>query len=600
MPTAKVIAVVLVGVVVFKFYGWEEPDPLLVHTAQGTVRGIKEYSEKGNPFFSYYSIPYAKPPVGELRLQDPVEADPWEGIWNGTSQPEPCFQISLVKLKMGTMTDEDVFGSEDCLYLNVFTPMASVEGRLPVMVFLHGGGSFWGSARLYPPYTLLNQRVVLVVPQYRLGTVGFLSTEDSIMPGNLGVKDQSLALRWVQRNIHVFGGDPDRVTLFGESAGASNTHLHVLSPKSAGLFSRAILQSGTALCPFAVTEGHRKMAIDWAQRLGCPDTSDSRQILSCLQRVDIRKLTIVPTQTFVWFLLPAVLLPRVDGDFLPSDPATLISEARHSKVDLITGINDHDGSFITHVLFHNENMLAQLRDNLTEIGPISLLLYEDKQTSLTIASRIFDHYLGGASVDVAHSDDVTEFVEMLYTVSASSLWSSPEPLAESVGFHHQPSLSVHTPVFGVPNDLSARLHARNTNPDRNTYIFQLMHRGQHSISDLLNVQVGKHWVSHADDLIYLFSGGPLYPQALLEHPEDLRLRDIMTSLWVNFATTGNPTPDDSLGFTWETATEDNLHYLSLTPTPSMHQDSRRQVRKFFGSLPTKQNQILKQHLKEDL
>ena len=155
-----------------------------------------------------------------------------------------CYQLSVV----GGFH----VGQEDCLFLNVYTPVAS-EGLLPVMVYLHGGGfvAGEGSSTMYGPHFFMDEGVLLVTVQYRLGIFGFLSTGQEEAPGNLGLWDQREALVWVKDNIAAFGGDPDRVTLFGESAGSMAVNFHLVSPQSRGLFHGAILQSGTDLGPGA-------------------------------------------------------------------------------------------------------------------------------------------------------------------------------------------------------------------------------------------------------------------------------------------------------------------------------------------------------------
>nr|XP_053634423.1 venom carboxylesterase-6-like [Cherax quadricarinatus] len=174
--------------------------------------------------------------------------------------------------------------------------------KLPVMVWIHGGGFYSGGASEYLPHVLLNHDVVLVVIQYRLGVFGFLSTEDSVIPGNFGLKDQTLALQWVQRNIHKFGGDKTKVTIFGESAGGASVHFQMLSPKSEGLFSRVIMQSGSALSPWATGFKFRETAEEIGQTMGCPDSQDSQALLDCLQKVDGRRLSSLFQDYFVSYL----------------------------------------------------------------------------------------------------------------------------------------------------------------------------------------------------------------------------------------------------------------------------------------------------------
>ena len=204
---------------------------------------------------TFLGIPFAKPPVGPLRFAPPEAPEPWSGVRDGTSQPAICPQnvtMNMEGLKELKLTLPPVSMSEDCLYLNIYTPAHAQEGsNLPVMVWIHGGALTVGMASMYDGSVLAaTEDVVVVAIQYRLGVLGFFSTGDEHARGNWGFLDQVAALRWVQQNIAHFGGNPDRVTIFGESAGGISVSSHVVSPMSKGLFHRAIMESGVALLPF--------------------------------------------------------------------------------------------------------------------------------------------------------------------------------------------------------------------------------------------------------------------------------------------------------------------------------------------------------------
>ncbi|XP_069988974.1 juvenile hormone esterase [Penaeus vannamei] len=538
----------------------------VVAVAGGRVAGATETSTKGREFHAYYGVPFARPPLGELRLKDPVTAESWEGVRDGSKKPSPCLLVPFGATVMGiTLTPEELHGDEDCLYLNVFMPKRDEPAeRLPVMVWIHGGGFFAGGAHEYLPHVLMNHDIVLVVVQYRLGILGFLSTEDEVMPGNFGMKDQVMALHWVQENIHSFGGDADRVTIFGESAGGASVHLHMLSPMSKGLFSGVIMQSGSALAPWAHREEFRSVAEEVSRSVGCGKGLGSQGILACLQQKDGRKLAASFQDFLKWFILPLVTAPRVDGDFLPDDPARLMRDGDVHRVNLMAGITRDDGAIVTQPLIFREDQLDVLRENFSVVGPISMMepMVPDP---IEFCTRIYQHYLGDLTFDLDRMEDLTR----LYTDY----------------------------TFGIPHDLTTLTHARV--PGVATYRYELKHRAELSFGDFCETDKGRHWIPHADDLFYLFAGGPLLaPDHLAGRPsdlrrqDDLRLRDIITTLWTNFAATGNPTPDDALGFKWEAATEDDLRYLALTPSPAMEADQRQEVRDFHASLPTKMNQIL--------
>lgn len=229
-------------------------EQVLVKTKLGGIQGQVETainSEKR--YAAFTSVPYAKPPVGNLRFKDPQMASAWQGTLEATGKSPQCPQLGLDPQKL-TQNPEDLEGQEDCLYLNVYMPLDSkgqkFDKKLPVMVWIHGGAYVKGNNfGLYGPDYFMadsDNPVILVAMNYRLGILGFLSLGDEVISGNMGLKDQSLALQWVQDNIEGFGGDAQKVTIFGESAGGGSVMAHVLSPWSSGLFAKAIIQSPSA------------------------------------------------------------------------------------------------------------------------------------------------------------------------------------------------------------------------------------------------------------------------------------------------------------------------------------------------------------------
>ncbi|XP_076059226.1 esterase E4-like isoform X3 [Oratosquilla oratoria] len=529
---------------------------------QGQLEGLEETSTKGRPFFSFRGIPFAEPPVGELRFKDPVSSGRWNGVYEAKAFRQPCMQLDMFPLLQGR---HEIIGSEDCLYLNVYTPQIPVQktwtvgqptGGLPVMVFIHGGGFTCGTSLDYEPYVFLNEDVVLVTIHYRLGVFGFLSTEDSVIPGNFGLKDQKEALLWVQRNIASFGGDPLKVTLFGESAGASSAHWQMLSPKTVGLFSKAILMSGSALAPWGAGDAFLDVARFLGSIFNCTVDEGSEVLLECLQSLDAREFTPSYTAYLSWFLNPMLLGPRVDNDYLPDYAEVLIKHGNHPKIDIMTGITEHEGAILTHPIYTHEYLRSALSLNFPAVAPVALEFGEGDIAPLNQTVKIFDRYLGGNEISQETADNLTKLFGDRY--------------------------------FNIPHDLSALYNLRNA-PTKKTFLYELKHRGQHSLGDIYDIEVGKNWTSHSDDLFYLFEGGVFMP---LEKEEDLQLRDLMVSMWTNFAKSGDPTPGDDLGFKWEPAEESSLRHLVLQPKPIMEDDTRKEIRDFWFSLPTRQNIIL--------
>ncbi|XP_049955853.1 esterase FE4-like [Schistocerca serialis cubense] len=308
-----------------------------IQTSLGSLRGQAEQSVSGQTMYTFKGVPYAEPPVGTLRFQPPVAKQPWDGVRDALAAGSMCVQLD-------TAADR---GQEDCLFLNVYTPELPAETTTlrPVMVFIHGGGFVNGAGITYGPDYFVEAGVVIVTINYRLGPLGFLSTEDLVVPGNMGMKDQVQALRWVQQNIAVFGGDPNSVTIFGQSAGGASVHYLVLSPLAKGLFHKAIAESGAALNPWAFARNTRDRAYRLAQSFGYSGSNNTTEIVQFLLTVDAYQLVSNPYAAlpmedimgiFQMVFVPSVE-PQHDGAFLTAEPTELLSQGLYNDVPYMTG-----------------------------------------------------------------------------------------------------------------------------------------------------------------------------------------------------------------------------------------------------------------------
>ncbi|KAK1884361.1 Bile salt-activated lipase [Dissostichus eleginoides] len=250
-------------------------------------------------------------------------------------------------------------GSTDCLYLNIWVPHnGSVSSDMPVMVWISGGAFMIGSSMglqilehsQFSGQELADRGNVIVVSiGYRVGSLGFLSTGEPELAGNYGLLDQQAAIAWVHRNIRKFGGDPDNITIFGNSAGGASVSLQTLSPHNKGLFKRAIAQSGVAVSPWTINKNPRLYAVEVALKVNC---STDERMASCLKEIDPAVLTLAgsfnlsssASEPIVYHL---ELSPVIDGDFLPDDPSKLFHNA--ADIDLIAGVNDMDGHLFTSI-----------------------------------------------------------------------------------------------------------------------------------------------------------------------------------------------------------------------------------------------------------
>ncbi len=285
---------------------------------------------------AFLGIPFAKPPTGDLRWAAPEPADAWEHVRDAKALSVRCPQPPS--------SDRLNVASEDCLYLNVWTPPET--GKLaPVMVWIHGGGNVNGSATewVYDGGNLAREfGVVLVTVNYRLGVFGFFapaadSGESIAIAGNQGLWDQQRALRWVKDNIEVFGGDRGSVTIFGESAGSTDVCMHMASPHSRGLFHRAISQSGGCTTLRGGLESARRATAALGTRIGC---GEGEGALACLREKSIVELVDAAAVGGGFNVI-------VDGDFMPEQPRALFDRGEIADVPYMLGSTTDEGSYWT-------------------------------------------------------------------------------------------------------------------------------------------------------------------------------------------------------------------------------------------------------------
>ena len=307
----------------------------------GPVSGVE-----ANGVISFKGIPYAAPPVGKLRWRVPQPVKPWAAMLDARAFGPACMQA------------DDLAKSEDCLTLNVWRPATTSNAPLPVMVWIHGGALVHGNTAQYPADALAAQGVVVVSMNYRMGRLGFfahpaLTRESPGDPsGNYGYLDQLAALQWVQRNIALFGGDPKKVTLFGELAGGGSVMAHMVSRLSRGLFQRAILQSPgvptarQAVLPLTLFNEAEHRAIAYARSLGIE--GDDARALTALRALPPEKLVDGASADDVLAGLstgkpvPGISGAILDGWFLTRSPEAALAARPREMVPVMVGSNDRD------------------------------------------------------------------------------------------------------------------------------------------------------------------------------------------------------------------------------------------------------------------
>jgi len=341
---------------------------LVVQTASGPVEGFED-----DGVFSYRGIPYAAPPAGDLRWKPPTDPAPWTGTLAAIEKPNVCPQEAFGGLPVPGFSP-----SEDCLYLNVDSPIGG--SALPVMVWIHGGAFTLGEG-LQTDGGTTGDRIaretgtVVVSMNYRLGQFGFLAHSELTAEspdgasGNYGLMDQTAALEWVQENIEAFGGDPDNVTIFGESAGAFSVCSHLASAKSAGLFARAILQSGSCERPWPTLEDAESQGDAFAEALGC----DSQQeALTCMRAKSADEVlaALPPAPNFGFNPTDEPTGswgPVLDGSFFTEQPSDSFTSGNFNRVPTILGFTREEARLFTWLGSFADPPLVVTEDNYEEL-----------------------------------------------------------------------------------------------------------------------------------------------------------------------------------------------------------------------------------------
>ncbi|XP_063786767.1 neuroligin-2 isoform X2 [Pseudophryne corroboree] len=488
----------------------------VVSTNYGKLRGVKKdlNNEILGPVVQYLGVPYATPPIGERRFQPPEAPASWTETRNATMFAPVCPQnlhgmLPGIMLPLWFTENMDVVAgyvqnqSEDCLYLNVYVPLEDDirdSGKKPVMLFIHGGSYMEGTGNMFDGSVLAAYgNVIVVTMNYRLGVLGFMSTGDQAAKGNYGLLDQIQALRWLEENIGHFGGDPERITIFGSGAGASCVSLLILSHHSEGLFQKAIAQSGTAISSWSVNYEPLKYTRLLAAKVGC-DYPDNLQMANCLRRKPYRDLVdqdIQPARYHIAFG------PVVDGDVVPDDPEILMEQGEFLNYDILMGVNQGEG-------------LKFVEDTLENEDGISASYFD-----FTVSNFVDNLYGYPEGKDV-----LRETIKFMYTDWADR---------DNGDMRRKTLLALFTDHQWVaPAVATARFHAEYESP---VYFYAFYHRCQ--------AEGRPEWgeAAHGDEVPYVF-GVPmvgatdLFPCNFSKN--DVMLSAVVMTYWTNFAKTGDP------------------------------------------------------------
>nr|XP_003471978.2 pyrethroid hydrolase Ces2e-like [Cavia porcellus] len=465
-------------------------------THTGQVRGSLVHVNDSNVgVYIFLGIPFAKPPVGLLRFAPPESPEPWNGVRDGTSYPAKCLQNDIMNsgaLMLFTQNLRAIPVSEDCLYLNIYTPAyANKSSNLPVMVWIHGGALVTGMASEFDGSKLVaSENVIVVTIQYRLGVLGFFSTGDQHATGNWGYLDQVAALRWVQQNIFHFGGNPDCVTIFGQSAGGTSVSSLVVSPLSRGLFRGAIMESGTAVAPSLLTNSSKAVTEKVASLSGCGQI-DSDALVSCLREKSKEEMLAIIKN---FDIIAAV----VDGVFLPRHPQELLASADFRPVPSIIGANNDEYGWLLPMMQRSPGL--QDMDRATLKAVLQTMSAEMNLPS-KFGDLVMEEYMG----------------------------DNEDPQTLKIQFHEM----IGDFIFVIP----ALQVARFQRSHGTVYFYEF----QYPPSFFKNIRPSYVKADHGDEISFIFGSSMMLSEDNFTEEEKLLSRRMM-KYWANFAKNGSGLP----------------------------------------------------------
>ncbi|VVC39595.1 Carboxylesterase type B, conserved site,Carboxylesterase, type B,Alpha/Beta hydrolase fold [Cinara cedri] len=507
-------------------------------------------TEDPEGYYAYKGIRYAEPPTGRLRFQRPVLIR-LSGEVDATKYGAPCPQPSF--------NGSGIIGNEDCLFLNVYTPLKKANNsNLPVLIWIHGGGFYSGSSLQYGPAHIVKNNIIVVTIQYRLGSLGWLTSHLKDLPGNVGLFDMRAAIKWVKEYISYFNGDPERIVLSGQGSGASAATLLTMSDFTKGMISGVFAMSGGPLSAFAVDHEPKKTFMNMTTLLGC-DQNGPIEVIRCLQMLSIQKVISSDSKFQSTKLLKEGFLtglgsllnvgPAVegnnDGRFLPfillDSPLRLLKKNKLPTIPMLTGVNKMEtkseilGKFRFEVL----DKLKKVPEYVNKVFPHNVIITNTglfKNGSVNNALKtIFENKdylklvtstLGNGAQEIRKvMQGTTDALFNLPAFFTSHLWSKRSN-AYFYSFEHKSNVKSPGKWF-LPN----MLDVPNTNLAKNDAF------------DSNDVEESGE-PSHGDDLIYLYDvrtieGKPI-PGTELKDKKDIEMRNNFTSLVAEFVRNGKP------------------------------------------------------------
>ncbi|XP_017767946.1 PREDICTED: venom carboxylesterase-6-like [Nicrophorus vespilloides] len=486
-----------------------------IEIKDGKIRGrVGKTESRKKMFYGFRGLRYGEIPS---RFEAAKPPRPWKGVYDATEDRASCIQIPE--------SESGAPESEDCLYINVYTPKLLESGNetlLPVMFWIHGGAQMNGDStyNYFGPDYFMEDDVVIVSLNFRIGVFGFLSTGDSVCPGNNGLKDIVLGMRWTQDNIRFFGGDPKRVTLFGESAGGAMAMYLAQSPltRGKGYFSKVIAQSGNTLCPWSFQRNPRDVANRIAMATFCGlFMFDSSLMMNCLKTVDVNVLKIAGLGVFLGdsgFLIGILNGLAFAPNIEPYSPTAAVTEKSYEL------LSRGDIPNIPYIMGYNSEEALIVADNLTLLRP--LLLQADAAPAILVPTDMHASFFDSV-LNIA-----TQIRNFYFDFAPITLNSN----AKIIRY-----LSDH--LFDRPTRESVSLISKRAP----VYYYRFSYFGKLGLFASSIEGLGK--VQHSAELTYMWRTNTksFNNTDLSSFPKmDKLVRARLLKLWTNFARTGNPTP----------------------------------------------------------
>uniref|UniRef100_A0AC34R8Q3 Carboxylic ester hydrolase n=1 Tax=Panagrolaimus sp. JU765 TaxID=591449 RepID=A0AC34R8Q3_9BILA len=498
-----------------------------------TVIGVDYTTPDGNHANAFFGMPYAEPPLGELRHEKPVP------LRESATKIVEAFEYASACLIPLDVPNQ----SEDCLYLNVFTPRqpAPKEGY-PVLVFIHGGGFSYGSAKIYGGDGFIDnfvQQGIVATLQYRLHWFGFLTIGDDDLPGNIGLWDQNAALKFIHKNIKYFGGNPDEITLMGHSAGSASTHAHSISPHSRNLIKRFIPMSGSLYASWAIGDPHNQpFQKILNEKLGCPQINGA-ELKKCAKKINASLVTEISSQ------LPQVAFdiarlhwrPVLDKDFFGGKTLDELAEESPAK-PVLYGLTSSEAMIMT---FSHPNFL-------TSAFALDYGITKDQQSSFTLENyhEKMDNLAFKPERTGCQSKLIQELIEKFYLSNLTAIRTDPK-------YYYKSWNNVLSDLgFNVPIHYEIDKKLQSGWKDQFVFLFDWVDPNE------VDSYLGVNQCPHAYDIQFL-TDMRAYSLDKPWTPLQLQIQKNLVEFFTNFIKTGNP------GENWPKVTNaDKLEYMKIS------------------------------------